>query len=510
MVLNDSVRSRSSRAPVTGSTCGLSPAATRLLARATCTTGLAMPRASRVATAAASRQPERSCSGEREPEGAARRADRAGGAEEDDRVGPDGAGRVQVVPSVDGDPPVRPLPGDAGRAPFGLAPSTGATARPRRFVRADHRQRTGLPVRDPRRRAHDHIFLRTASSVSSASRPFWFALAAAGALGCLLAAAVTTRLARGIASPVVQVARASSRVAAGDSPHVLPVTGHASFVTSRSRSTPWPTSSHVHAMRNGRSCCRSHQLKTPLDCDSRLRRRAGGRGAHPKPRGQGHPPRGGAPRAADRGPASARAHQPPTLRHPARDGRPGRARARVHCPSCSERARARCAARARVGHTGSCASGWGATPAGPFEPRRKRSPLHPERRNGHARRRGGRAGRHGPGPGIAPEDVPHAFERFFLYRRYDGNRPVGTGLGLAIVKELAQAMEGTSRSRALGRERRSPSTFPLRTRIRRPRRAFGVYTRLRSDDVVLHSVHAGHTRAWDNRPRQHLRFGRSV
>ena len=46
------------------------------------------------------------------------------------------------------------------------------------------------------------------------------------------------------------------------------------------------------------------------------------------------------------------------------------------------------------------------------------------------------------GPGIAPEDVPHAFKRFFLYRRYDGNRPVGTGLGLAIVKELAQAMGG--------------------------------------------------------------------
>jgi signal transduction histidine kinase len=46
------------------------------------------------------------------------------------------------------------------------------------------------------------------------------------------------------------------------------------------------------------------------------------------------------------------------------------------------------------------------------------------------------------GPGIAPGELPHAFERFFLYRRYDGHRPVGTGLGLAIVRELARAMGG--------------------------------------------------------------------
>jgi len=46
------------------------------------------------------------------------------------------------------------------------------------------------------------------------------------------------------------------------------------------------------------------------------------------------------------------------------------------------------------------------------------------------------------GPGIAPDEIPHAFDRFFLYRRYGGVRPVGTGLGLAIVRELAQAMGG--------------------------------------------------------------------
>jgi two-component system sensor histidine kinase BaeS len=47
------------------------------------------------------------------------------------------------------------------------------------------------------------------------------------------------------------------------------------------------------------------------------------------------------------------------------------------------------------------------------------------------------------GPGIADEELPRAFERFFLYSRYASNRAVGTGLGLAIVKELTEAMNGT-------------------------------------------------------------------
>jgi two-component system, OmpR family, sensor kinase len=47
------------------------------------------------------------------------------------------------------------------------------------------------------------------------------------------------------------------------------------------------------------------------------------------------------------------------------------------------------------------------------------------------------------GPGIAADELPHAFERFFLYSRYASNRAVGTGLGLAIVKELTEAMGGT-------------------------------------------------------------------
>jgi two-component system sensor histidine kinase BaeS len=47
------------------------------------------------------------------------------------------------------------------------------------------------------------------------------------------------------------------------------------------------------------------------------------------------------------------------------------------------------------------------------------------------------------GPGLAAGELPHAFERFFLFERYRGRRAVGTGLGLAIVKELAEAMGGS-------------------------------------------------------------------
>jgi len=49
------------------------------------------------------------------------------------------------------------------------------------------------------------------------------------------------------------------------------------------------------------------------------------------------------------------------------------------------------------------------------------------------------------GPGIRPEDVPHAFERFYLYDRTSKDRAVGSGLGLAIVQQLATAMGGDVR-----------------------------------------------------------------
>jgi two-component system sensor histidine kinase BaeS len=47
---------------------------------------------------------------------------------------------------------------------------------------------------------------------------------------------------------------------------------------------------------------------------------------------------------------------------------------------------------------------------------------------------------HDSGPGLDSGDLERAFERFYLWRKYRGDRPVGSGLGLAIVGELAQRL----------------------------------------------------------------------
>ena len=45
------------------------------------------------------------------------------------------------------------------------------------------------------------------------------------------------------------------------------------------------------------------------------------------------------------------------------------------------------------------------------------------------------------GPGIAPDDLPHVFERF--YRSSEGRTLPGSGLGLSIVKQVAERHGGT-------------------------------------------------------------------
>ena len=47
------------------------------------------------------------------------------------------------------------------------------------------------------------------------------------------------------------------------------------------------------------------------------------------------------------------------------------------------------------------------------------------------------------GRGLPPEDLPRAFERFYLYDKHGPGRGLGSGLGLAIVKELTEAMGGS-------------------------------------------------------------------
>jgi two-component system OmpR family sensor kinase len=69
------------------------------------------------------------------------------------------------------------------------------------------------------------------------------------------------------------------------------------------------------------------------------------------------------------------------------------------------------------------------------------------------------------GPGLAPEDVARAFERFYLYDKASRDRPVGTGLGLAIVEQLARAMGGAVRVESA---RGAGATFTVTLPVARP------------------------------------------
>ncbi len=46
------------------------------------------------------------------------------------------------------------------------------------------------------------------------------------------------------------------------------------------------------------------------------------------------------------------------------------------------------------------------------------------------------------GPGIAPEDLPHLFERFYQGRKQTGSGLAGSGLGLALAKKVVEAHNG--------------------------------------------------------------------
>jgi len=287
------------------------------------------------------------------------------------------------------------------------------------------------------------VLLRTASSVKAESRPFWIAFAAAGALGCIIAAALAALLARSVARPLLRVARASSLLARGDEPGELPLGGSREL-----RDLSSSFNEMAAQLKRARSAERSfllsvsHELKTPLTA---IR-------AYSEALDEGvlTPERAGAVIRTE----SARLerlimdlinlarldqhrfdiHSEPidlaeiadetAARHTARSRDLGVAidvRHGAEAPALADRDRLLQAVSNLVENAMRCTPDGGTVTlvAAPGE-------ITVE----------------DTGPGIAPEDLPRAFERFFLYRRYHGQRPVGSGLGLAIVRELALAMGG--------------------------------------------------------------------
>jgi two-component system OmpR family sensor kinase len=288
------------------------------------------------------------------------------------------------------------------------------------------------------------VLLRTASSVRAESKPFWIALAAAGILGCIVAAGVAAVLARSISRPVLRVARASSRLADGEDPEPLPLGGSSELQgLAQSFNTMATQLARARSAERSFLLSLSHELKTPLTT-IRGYSEALDEGVLP-------PERAGRviqteaarlerlimdlinlarldqrrfdifPEPVDLGEIARES----ALRHAARARELG-VRLQVQgpdepVPALADRDRLLQAASNLVENALRCTPPGGtvtlAAAAGELTVR-------------------------DTGPGIAPDEVPRAFDRFFLYRRYNGQRPVGTGLGLAIVRELVLAMGG--------------------------------------------------------------------
>jgi signal transduction histidine kinase len=287
------------------------------------------------------------------------------------------------------------------------------------------------------------VLLRTASSVRAESEPFWIAFAAAGALGCMAAAAVAALLARSIAHPVLRVARASSRLAHGDEPGQLPLAGSRELRgLAESFNTMATQLARARSVERSFLLSVSHELKTPLTA-IRGYSEALDEGVL-TPERAGKVIRTEAARLErlitdlinlarldqrrfdiNAEPVDlAEIARESATRHAARARELGvRLEVRQHdaASAVADRDRLLQAVSNLVENALRCTP-----PGGTVTLVAAAGELTVK----------------DTGPGITPDEVPRAFDRFFLYRRYNGHRPVGTGLGLAIVRELALAMGG--------------------------------------------------------------------
>ena len=275
-------------------------------------------------------------------------------------------------------------------------------------------------------------------------QPFWIAFAIAAAVGALLAALVALLLAGAVSRPIRRVALASRQLAAGERPDPLPVTG-----SEEVKALALTFNQMAEELDRARDAERafllsvSHELKTPLSAI----------------RGHGEalldgviePEKVGAVVVAESERLErlvrdlldlAKLNQRVFAVSP-RD---------VDLATLAREAAARHEAEARRVGVSLAAEVDGAAPA-TADPDRVLQVLANLIENAvRSTPAGGSVTVSAApgelrvvdtGPGIAPEDLEHAFERFYLHGRYAANRKVGTGLGLAIVQQLAEAMGGS-------------------------------------------------------------------
>ncbi len=287
------------------------------------------------------------------------------------------------------------------------------------------------------------VLIRSANLAFAEWRPFLLSLALAGLGGALLAVALSYLLARRLTRPIGELAAATQRVASGEPAVEVPVEGE-DELAGLGRSFNAMSGELSRARESQRSFLESvsHELKTPLT-SIRGYAEALEEGAVPAAEG-------GRVIAGEAGRLERLVFD---LLDLARVGRAGFGVGRepVDLGSIAATAVRRHLPRARglgVSLASSSANrAWGVGD----EDRLLQATsnlienalrLTPAGGSITVAARAGRIAVRDTGPGLAAEDLPHAFERFYLYDRYRSERAVGSGLGLAIVKELTAAMDG--------------------------------------------------------------------
>jgi signal transduction histidine kinase len=287
------------------------------------------------------------------------------------------------------------------------------------------------------------VLIRSARLAFAEWRPFLSSLVIAGLGGAALAAALSFLLARRLLRPIDQLAQATRRVAAGETDVTVPVEGE-DELAELGRSFNGMASELQRARESQRSFLESvsHELKTPLTSIRGY--------AEALQEGAVSPAEGGRVVAAEADRLQRLVFDVLDL---ARLGRAGFAveHRAVDLAAVGESVVQRHLPRAQelgVQLRGSTdGQAWGVGDEGRLLQAASNLienalRLTPAGGSVDVRTGPGTIAVRDTGIGLADEDLPRAFERFYLYDRYRSERAVGSGLGLAIVQELTAAMGG--------------------------------------------------------------------
>jgi two-component system OmpR family sensor kinase len=291
------------------------------------------------------------------------------------------------------------------------------------------------------------VLIRGARLAFSEWRPFLVSLILAGLGGALLAALLSVLLARRLTRPIGELAVATGRVAAGESGVAVPIDGE-DELAGLGRSFNAMSAQLSRARESQRRFLESvsHELKTPLTSIRGY--------AEALDEGAVSPAEGGQVIASE---ADRLERLVADLLDLARFGRSDFAveHRPVDLGSVTSTALQRHLPRARelgvdLVRTGA-GPAWGMGDEGRLLQATSNLienalRLTPSGGSVTVAAGTGRISVRDTGPGLADEDLPRAFDSFYLYNRYRSERAVGSGLGLAIVKELTAAMGGAVRA----------------------------------------------------------------